>query len=109
MAAKLSFQLDAGKILAKLHRGACETHPNMLFFNTGILNDQKIAPDQVNNAKINFDIVEGGKYELGVIIDQETSIKLGASIEDIVKQFTEYAKKNGGEQGSEKDQGKEQA
>lgn len=37
--AKVSFQLDAGKILAKLHRGGCQVYDKILFFNTGITDD----------------------------------------------------------------------
>lgn len=37
--AKVSFELDAGKILAKLHRGGCQTFEKMLFFNSGITDD----------------------------------------------------------------------
>lgn len=73
--AKMSFELDAGKILAKLHRGACQTYPKMLFFNTGVTDDAKIAPEAVDKAKIGFDM-EGGEYELGVIIDPELDVKL---------------------------------
>ena len=53
----LSFKLDAGKILAKLHRGACQVYPDMLFFNTGIINDQKIPPENVEASDMDFDII----------------------------------------------------
>lgn len=60
--AKLSFTLDAGKILAKLHRGGCQRHPGMWFFNTGITDDANIKPEEVEKAKINFDL-EGGSAD----------------------------------------------
>lgn len=34
-----AFKIDAAKLLAKLHRGACETHKDMKFFNSGIIDD----------------------------------------------------------------------
>ena len=71
MAAKLSFTLNAEKILAKLHRGACMTYPHMLFFNTGVLNDADIKPEQVDSSDIGFDIVENGRYEIGLVIDEK--------------------------------------
>ena len=74
--AKVSFELDAGKILAKLHRGGCQTHAGMMFFNSGITDDQKgLTPENVGKAKISFDM-ENGEYELGVIIQKEIEIKL---------------------------------
>jgi hypothetical protein len=79
MGAKLSFELDSGKILAKLHRGACQTYPKVLFFNTGITDDANIAPEAVDKAKINFDM-ENNEYELGVIIDKEMVLKLNAEL-----------------------------
>ena len=81
MATKISFQLDAGKILAKLHRGACMTYPDMRFFNTGMIKDRNIGPEQVDGDKnINFDIVESGNYEVGVVITNEAVVKVNASI-----------------------------
>ena len=88
MGAKLSFELDAGKILAKLHRGACQTYPKVLFFNSGITNDAKIAPEEVDDAKINFDM-DGDEYELGVIIQEEMIVDIelanGVSIFDVAE------------------------
>ena len=87
MGANLSFKLDAGKILAKLHRGAVQAHKNMKWFNTGITDDENVDPEKVDDSKINFDIVESGEYELGVIIDDDMAVKIGQSVEDILKMF----------------------
>lgn len=67
-AGQFSFELDAGKILAKLHRGGCETHSGVKFFNTGIVNDENIKPEEVKKSKINFDM-DGGEYQIGVVLE----------------------------------------
>ena len=96
MGAKLSFELDAGKILAKLHRGACQTYPKVLFFNSGITNDAEIAPEEVDDAKINFDM-DGDEYELGVIIQEEMIVDIelanGVSIFDVAEKLNQYLEK----------------
>jgi hypothetical protein len=51
---KNTFTIDAAKLLAKLHRGACETHKNMMFFNSGVIDDENIAPDACEKSKISF-------------------------------------------------------
>ena len=61
-----SFEIDAAKLLAKLHRGACETHKDMMFFNSGVLDDEKIAPDACKKSKISFD-TKLTQCDLGVI------------------------------------------
>ena len=61
-----SFEIDAAKLLAKLHRGACETHKDMMFFNSGVLDDEKITPDACEKSKISFD-TKLTQCDLGVI------------------------------------------
>lgn len=99
MAVNLSFTLDAGKILAKLHRGAVQAHSDMLWFNTGIIDDENVDPEKVDASKINFDIVEGGNYELGVIINEKTAIKFGQSPEEIVKMYQDYVNNRDNDKG----------
>lgn len=71
------FKFDAGKIIAKLHLGACQTHDKLLFFNTGIINNEEIPPDKCNNSKINFDLKnKNGLYEIGVIITDEMTYNI---------------------------------
>lgn len=70
---KSIFDFDAGKIIAKLHLGACQTHENMMFFNSGIINNENITPDTCNDSNINFDFKnKNGLYEIGIIIKEDT-------------------------------------
>ena len=86
-----SFMIDAAKLLAKLHRGACETHKDMKFFNSGVVNDEDIAPDACEKSKITFDT--GVKqYELGVVVKDEIQCKLKHTADDILDKMTEAKK-----------------
>jgi len=88
--------MDAGVILAKLHRGACETHANMTFINTGVLNDKKVKPEQMSSdGDLTFDL-EGGEYELGVIISDKETVKFDSAPADAVEAQQEA---NGEEEG----------
>ena len=96
MGEKLSFTMDAGVILAKLHRGACETHANMTFINTGVLNDKKVKPEQMSSdGDLTFDL-EGGEYELGVIISDRETVKFDSAPADAAEA---QQKANGEEKG----------
>jgi len=78
MGEKLSFTMDAGVILAKLHRGACQQYKGkgITFINTGMINDADIDPEKMDSAgKITFDL-EAGEYELGVIIGKANELAL---------------------------------
>lgn len=88
-----SFEIDAAKLIAKLHRGACETHKDMLFFNSGITDDEKITPEQCEKSKIGFD-TGLGEYELGVIAQSEIECKLKHNGEEILDKMTETKKEN---------------
>jgi len=49
------FTIDAAHIIAKLHKGGCERHPDMLFFNSGVLNDKNGAkPADVEKTDMGF-------------------------------------------------------
>ena len=72
---KPSFEVDAGKIMAKLHRGACQAQKGFKFFNTGVLNDANIAPEAVDKSKMDFDL-EQDVYEIGVIMKPEYKFAL---------------------------------
>ena len=68
---EILFDVDASKILAKLHLGALEACKRWLsegfFVNTGIKNDNPSAtPD--NPGKVEFDITNG-QYEVGYVTD----------------------------------------
>ena len=86
-----SFEIDAAKLLAKLHRGACETHKDMMFFNSGVLDDEKIAPDACEKSKISFD-TKLTQCDLGVITQPEIQCKLKHTAYDILDKMTEAKK-----------------
>ena len=86
-----SFEIDAAKLLAKLHRGACETHKDMMFFNSGVLDDEKIAPDACEKSKISFD-TKLTQCDLGVIAQPEIQCKLKHTANDILDKMTEAKK-----------------
>lgn len=86
-----SFEIDAAKLLAKLHRGACETHKDMMFFNSGVLDDEKIAPDACEKSKISFD-TKLTQCDLGVIAQPEIQCKLKHTADDILDKMTEAKK-----------------
>lgn len=86
-----SFEIDAAKLLAKLHRGACETHKDMMFFNSGVLDDEKIAPDACEKSKISFD-TKLTQCDLGVIAQPEIQCKLKHTANDILDKITEAKK-----------------
>lgn len=86
-----SFEVDAAKLLAKLHRGACETHKDMMFFNSGVLDDEKIAPDACEKSKISFD-TKLTQCDLGVIAQPEIQCKLKHTADDILDKMTEAKK-----------------
>jgi len=104
MGTKMSFELDAGKILAKLHRGACQTHANFKFFNTGITDDANLTPEQVDKNKINFDM-DGGEYEVGLIFDEQFAIDLKTSMKEVADDAAEESsddkKKDSGKKGED--------
>ena len=84
---EILFDVDASKILAKLHLGALEAVKQWLsegfFVNTGIKNDNQSAkPD--NPGKVEFDLTNG-EYEIGyvTIIDFEAHDKLNQLIDKI--------------------------
>ena len=87
-----SFEIDAAKLLAKLHRGACETHKDMMFFNSGVLDDVKdLAPDACEKSKISFD-TKLTQCDLGVIAQPEIQCKLKHTANDILDKMTEAKK-----------------
>ena len=86
-----SFEIDAAKLLAKLHRGACETHKDMMFFNSGVLDDEKIAPDACEKSKISFD-TKMTQCDLGVIAQPEIQCKIKHTANDILDKMTEVKK-----------------
>ena len=86
-----SFEIDAAKLLAKLHRGACETHKDMMFFNSGVLDDEKIAPDACEKSKISFD-TKLTQCDLGVIAQPEIQCKIKHTANDILDKMTEVKK-----------------
>ena len=86
-----SFEIDAAKLLAKLHRGACETHKDMMFFNSGVLDDEKIAPDACEKSKISFD-TKLTQCELGVVAQPEIQCKIKHTANDILDKMTEVKK-----------------
>ena len=84
---EILFDVDASKILAKLHLGALEAVKQWLsegfFVNTGIKNDNPSAkPD--NPGKVEFDLTNG-EYEIGYVtsIDFEAHDKLNQLIDKI--------------------------
>ncbi len=85
MADMIAFEIDAGKILAKMHRGGCETHPKMRFFNTGIIEDADLKPVECGTkSKITFDFDNGkGEYQVGVMPEPECVLQLKYSQEEI--------------------------
>ena len=88
---KNTFTIDAAKLLAKLHRGACETHKNMMFFNSGVIDDENIAPDACEKSKISFN-TKITQCELGVIAQPEIQCKLKHTADDILDKMTEAKK-----------------
>jgi hypothetical protein len=89
-----TFTIDAAKLLAKLHRGACETHKDMMFFNSGVIDDQtNLAPDAVEKSKISFD-TSMTQCEIGVVAQPEIECKLKYSADDILDKMTETKKEN---------------
>ena len=84
---EILFDVDASKILAKLHLGALEAVKQWLsegfFVNTGIKNDNPSAkPD--NPGKVEFDLTNG-EYEIGYVttVDYAAKTALNSSIEQI--------------------------
>ena len=84
---EILFDVNASKILAKLHLGALEAVKQWLsegfFVNTGIKNDNPSAkPD--NPGKVEFDLTNG-EYEIGYVtsIDFEAHDKLNQLIDKI--------------------------
>lgn len=86
-----SFEIDAAKLLAKLHRGACETHKDMKFFNSGVVDDENVAPDAVEKSKVTFD-TKMEQCELGVVAQPEIQCKLKHTGVDILEKATEAKK-----------------
>ena len=68
----------------------------MLFFNTGITDDADLKPEETDKAKINFDM-DGGEYELGVIIQEEMIVDIefaaGVSVSDVAEKLNQYLEK----------------
>ena len=84
---EILFEVDASKILAKLHLGALEAVKQWLsegfFVNTGIKNDNPSAkPDNPGN--VEFDLTNG-TYEVGYVtsIDFEAKDALNSAVEQI--------------------------
>ena len=88
-----SFEIDAAKLLAKLHRGACEVGKaqGAKFFNSGVIDDEDVTPDQCEGSKISFD-VEMKQYELGVVVLPEIKCQLKHTADDIRDKMTEVKK-----------------
>lgn len=61
------FEIDAGKILAKLHLAGQQAIPNAIPINTGIVNPvAKADPSKPGNVEFNLDN-KSGQYEFGVL------------------------------------------
>lgn len=61
------FEIDAGKILAKLHLAGQQAIPNAIPINTGIVNPvAKADPSKPGNVEFNLDN-KNGQYEFGVL------------------------------------------
>jgi len=90
---KESFVIDAAKLLAKLHRGACETHADVMFFNSGVIDDQKIAPSECEKSKISFD-TKMDQCQLGVVVRPEIQCRLKHTANDIRAAAAEAKKKD---------------
>lgn len=91
---KESFTVDAAKLLAKLHRGACEVQAakGMKFFNAGVIDDAEIKPDECEKSTISFN-TGLKRIELGVIAHPEIECKLKYTADDILEKATDIKKK----------------
>lgn len=80
------FEIDAGKILAKMHRAGCMKHKDFRFFNTGILDDVDVDPDKIDGkSTITFDFSnKDAVYEIGVKLP-DFDVPVKATPEDIAK------------------------
>lgn len=95
MATNLTFELDAGTILAALHRGACETYTQFTFFNTGIVNDKNVKGkmiDDILKGKMTFDM-DAKQYELGVILKPNEQLKTFLSKDAVMRELSDKLKK----------------
>lgn len=89
-----SFEIDAAKLLAKLHRGACEVQAEkgMKFFNAGVIDDAEIKPAECEKSTISFD-TSLTQIELGVIAHPKIECKLKHTAYDILEKATDVKKK----------------
>lgn len=78
------FEIDAGKILAKMHLGGQMKYKNLKFFNTGILNNEDKKPEDITaKSKITFDFEnKSGIYEIGVLVP-DVDIKMPNTPDEI--------------------------
>lgn len=86
---KEAFEIDAAKILAKLHCKARTAQPKCVFFNSGVTDDQKgLKPEDCEGAKITFK-TDQKAYELAVMApEQQAECNLKYSAEDILEKMT---------------------
>ena len=86
---KEAFEIDAAKILAKLHCKARTAQPKCVFFNSGVADDQKdLKPEDCEGAKITFK-TDQKAYELAVMApEQQAECRLKHSAEDILDKMT---------------------
>ena len=95
---KVLFEVDASKILAKLHLAgvqSIELDAGEFFVNSGVKNDDPTAkPD--NPGKVEFDLTNAqGEYEVGYVgsIKYERSFDVQKKLDELAKEFSKAAGK----------------
>lgn len=95
---KVLFEVDASKILAKLHLAGVQSiklDAGEFFINSGIKNDDPNAkPD--NPGKVEFDLTNAqGEYEVGYVgsIKYERSFDVQKKLDELAKEFSKEADK----------------
>ena len=95
---KALFEVDASKILAKLHLAGVQSiklDAGEFFVNSGIKNDDPNAkPD--NPGKVEFDLTNAkGEYEVGYVgsIKYERSFDVQKKLDELAKEFSKEAGK----------------
>ena len=95
---KVLFEVDASKILAKLHLAGVQSiklDAGEFFVNSGIKNDDPNAkPD--NPGKVEFDLTNAqGEYEVGYVgsIKYERSFDVRKKLDELAKEFSKEADK----------------
>lgn len=82
---KQAFKIDAAKILAKLHCKARTAQPKCVFFNSGVVDDNKgLKPEDCENSSITF-ATDQKTYELAVVApEQQAECRLKHTVQEIM-------------------------